>query len=91
LTPEKIQHLIVRMFFSGFAAGLRARKRDCCMCDMTPERLKHVIVDPEETSIAMQRFGKQIFAATGTQETIEELLGMFYVRSVQSGYKEESR
>jgi hypothetical protein len=40
-----------------------------------------------ETSIARERIGKQVSAATDT-ETIEELLGtMFSVRSVQSGYK----
>jgi hypothetical protein len=43
-----------------------------------------------ETSVARQRLGKQVSAATDTQATIEELLGtMFCIRSVQSGYKEE--
>jgi hypothetical protein len=45
-------------------------------------------VDPEETSIARQRLGKQVTAATDTQATIEELWGtMFSVRFLQSGYK----
>jgi hypothetical protein len=45
-------------------------------------------VEPEETYIARQRLGKQVSAATGTQATIEELLGtMFSIRSVQGGYK----
>jgi hypothetical protein len=52
--------------------------------------LKAEIVEPEETSIAGQRLGKQVSAATDTQATIEQLLGiMFYIRSVQIGYKEE--
>jgi hypothetical protein len=47
-------------------------------------------VEPEETSIARQRLGKQVAAAMDTQVTIEELLGtMFSIRSLQSGYKEE--
>jgi hypothetical protein len=47
-------------------------------------------VEPE-TSIAKQWLDKQVSAATDTQATIEELLGMmFSVRSVQSGYKEFS-
>lgn len=47
-------------------------------------------MEPEETSIARQRLGKQISAGTDTQATIEELFGtMFSIRSVQSGYKEE--
>jgi hypothetical protein len=45
-------------------------------------------VEPEETSIARQRLGKQVSEAT--EATIEELLGtMLSIRSVQSGYKEE--
>jgi hypothetical protein len=36
-------------------------------------------------SIGTQRFSEQVFAATDTQATIEELLGMmFSIRSVQS-------
>jgi hypothetical protein len=47
-------------------------------------------VEPEETSIARQRLGKQVSAATDTQATIEELLGtIFSLLPVQSGYKEE--
>jgi hypothetical protein len=39
-------------------------------------------------SIARQRFGKQVSAATDTRATIEEFLGkIFSVRSVQSGYE----
>jgi hypothetical protein len=42
----------------------------------------------EETSIARQRLGKEVSAATDTQGTIEELLGtIFSVWSMQSGYK----
>jgi hypothetical protein len=53
-------------------------------------RLKVGTVEPEETYIAKQRFGKQFSAATDMQATIEELLGtMFSIRSVQSGYKEK--
>jgi hypothetical protein len=53
-------------------------------------RLKAGIVEPEETSIATQRLGKQVSAANGTQATIEELLGtMSSIRSVLSAYKEE--
>jgi hypothetical protein len=49
-------------------------------------------VEPEEMSIARQRCDKQVSAATDTQATTEQLLGtMFYIRSVQSGYKEEFR
>jgi hypothetical protein len=47
-------------------------------------------MEPEETSVARQRLGKQVYAAKNTQATIEELLGMmFSLRSVQSSYKEE--
>jgi hypothetical protein len=47
-------------------------------------------VEPVETSIARQRFGKQVSVATDKRKTIEELLGtMFSIRSVQSGFKEE--
>jgi hypothetical protein len=47
-------------------------------------------VEAEETSVARQRLGKQVLAATDTQATIEELLKkMFYIRSVKTGYKEE--
>jgi hypothetical protein len=54
---------------------------------MTPEA---AIVEPAETCITMQQLGKQVFALTDTQTTIEELLGtMFSIRSVQSAYKEE--
>jgi hypothetical protein len=53
-------------------------------------RLKAAIEEPDETSIARQRLGKQVSAATDTQETLEELLGtMFYIRCVQSGCREE--
>jgi hypothetical protein len=49
-------------------------------------------VDPEVTSIARQRLGKQVAAATDTQATIEELLStMFSIRPVQSDYREEFR
>jgi hypothetical protein len=52
-------------------------------------RLKAGIVKSEEMSIAKQRLGKQVCAATDTQVTIEELFGrMFSIRSAQSGYKE---
>jgi hypothetical protein len=52
-------------------------------------RLKAGIVELE-TSNVRKRFGKQVSAATDTQATIEELLGMmFSLRSVQSNYKEE--
>jgi hypothetical protein len=38
----------------------------------------------------MQRLGKQVFAATDTQVTVDELLEtVFSIRSVQSDYKEE--
>jgi hypothetical protein len=40
-------------------------------CDMT---LKAEIVESEETSIAEQRLGKQVSAATDTHATTEELL-----------------
>jgi hypothetical protein len=44
-------------------------------------------MEPEETSIARQWLGKQVFTATDMRATIEELLGtMFYLQSVQSGY-----
>jgi hypothetical protein len=47
-------------------------------------------VEPEETSIARQRLGKQASTATDTQATLKEFFGtMFFVWSVQSGYKEE--
>jgi hypothetical protein len=47
-------------------------------------------VETEETSISRQRLDKHVSAATDTQATIGELLGMmFSIRSVQSGYKEE--
>jgi hypothetical protein len=37
----------------------------------------------------MQRLCKQVLAATDTQVTVKELLGIaFYIRSVQNGYKE---
>jgi hypothetical protein len=52
-------------------------------------RLKDGTVVPEETSITRQRFGKQVSAATDMQATTEELLGIFSIRSMQSGYKEE--
>jgi hypothetical protein len=49
-------------------------------------------VEPEETSIASQRLGKQVSSVTAIQPATEELLGtMFSVQSVQSGYKEEFR
>jgi hypothetical protein len=52
---------------------------------MTPEGRK---VEPQETSIARQRLGKHVIAATNTQATIEALLeNMFSIRFVQSGYK----
>jgi hypothetical protein len=52
--------------------------------------LKAGIVEPEETSIARQRLGKQVPAATDTQATIEKLFGkVFSIQSVQSGYKEQ--
>jgi hypothetical protein len=61
-------------------------------------------IEPEQTSIAMQRLGKHIPAAMNTHATIEEpvckqrtdkhtigllLETVFSVRSVQSGYEEE--
>jgi hypothetical protein len=47
-------------------------------------------VEPEETSVARQRLGKQVSAATDKQATLEELLGMmFSIWSVQNGYEEE--
>jgi hypothetical protein len=47
-------------------------------------------VASEEASIARQRLGKQVPAATDTQAAIEEFLGKtFSLQSVQSGYKEE--
>jgi hypothetical protein len=46
-------------------------------------------VEPEETSIARQRTGKEVSAATDTQKTTEELPGMFSIQSVQSGHKED--
>jgi hypothetical protein len=60
------------------------------LLDIMAWRLNAGIVEPEETSIATQRLGKQVFAARDAQPTIEELLGtMFSIRSVQSDYKEE--
>jgi hypothetical protein len=45
-------------------------------------------VEPEETSIASQRLGKHVPAATNMQATLDVLLEtMFSIRSVQSGYK----
>jgi hypothetical protein len=61
-------------------------------------------VEPEQTYIATQRLGKHMRAAVNTRATIEEpvskqrigehtigvlLETVFYVPSVQSGYKEE--
>jgi hypothetical protein len=40
--------------------------------------LKAEIMEPEETSIARQRFGKQVSGATDMQATIEKLLGMMF-------------
>jgi hypothetical protein len=52
------------------------------MINIVIRRLKAGIVGPE-TSIARQRLGKQISAATDTQATIEELLGtVFSIRSL---------
>jgi hypothetical protein len=54
---------------------------------MTPERRN----SGYETSIAGQRFCKQVSAATDMQATIEEMLRtMFSVRSVRSSYKKSS-
>jgi hypothetical protein len=36
-------------------------------------------VEQEETSIASQRLGKQVFTATGTQATIEKLFGTMFL------------
>jgi hypothetical protein len=48
-------------------------------------------VEPEETPIARQRLGEQVFAATDTQATIEELFGtMFYIRSGKVVIKKSS-
>jgi hypothetical protein len=48
-------------------------------------------MEPEETSIARQRFGKQVSAATDTPATTVELLGTrFSIRSVQSGCNRSS-
>jgi hypothetical protein len=44
-------------------------------------------VEPKETSIASQRLGKQVSAATDTQATIEKILGTMFFRAVQSGKK----
>jgi hypothetical protein len=42
--------------------------------------LKAGIVEPEETSTARHRLGKQVSAATDTQATIENLLeAVFYI------------
>jgi hypothetical protein len=47
-------------------------------------------LEPEETSIARQRLGKQVSLAVDMQATIKEMLGtMFSIQSMQSGYKEE--
>jgi hypothetical protein len=47
-------------------------------------------MEPDGTSIARQRFGTQVSAATNTQATTEGLLGtMLSIRSVQRSYKEE--
>jgi hypothetical protein len=47
-------------------------------------------VEPEETSIARQRLGKEVSATTDTQAKIEELLRtMFSIHFMKSGYKEE--
>jgi hypothetical protein len=52
--------------------------------------LKAGIVESEETPIAGQRLGKQVFAATDTQATIENLLGtMLSIRSVSRGYEKD--
>jgi hypothetical protein len=49
-------------------------------------------VEPEKTSTARQRLGKQLAASTDPHVTIEELLvTMFPVRYVQGVYKEEFR
>jgi hypothetical protein len=45
-------------------------------------------VEPEETSIARQRLGKQVSATMNRQATREELLEtVFSIRPVQSLYK----
>jgi hypothetical protein len=41
-------------------------------------RLKAKIVEPERTSIATQRLGKQFSAAMVAEATIEELLGTMW-------------
>jgi hypothetical protein len=47
-------------------------------------------VEPEDKSIPRQRFGKQVYAATDTQATIEKSLGtMFYLWSMHSAFKED--
>jgi hypothetical protein len=46
-------------------------------------------VEPEQTSIIRQQLGNQVSAAMDTKATINDLLEIFYIRSVQSGYKEE--
>jgi hypothetical protein len=52
--------------------------------------LKAGILEPEETSTATHRLGKEVSAATDTQATIENLLEtVFSIWSLQSGYKEE--
>jgi hypothetical protein len=45
-------------------------------------------MEPEDTSIARQRLGKEVSTATDTQATVEDLLGtVFSVQPSQSGFK----
>jgi hypothetical protein len=47
-------------------------------------------VEPEEKSMDRQRLSKEVSDERDTQATIKELLGtMLYIRSVQSGCKED--
>jgi hypothetical protein len=48
----------------------QVRPTHCTICIIVTSRLKAEIVEPEETSIGRQRFGKQVSAATDTQVTI---------------------
>jgi hypothetical protein len=70
---------------------ISGRKRPWLIYNTETWSLKAEIVETEVTSTARQQLGKQVSAATDTQATIDELLGMFSIRSVQSGYKEEFR
>jgi hypothetical protein len=54
--------------------------------NITTYRLKARSAELEETTVATQRFGKHVAAATDTHATIEELLQeLFSMRSVSRG------